>query len=256
MSSTTGARAVRLAWAAAGTVLLIVAWSILAAFYPSILLPSPLEVVAALCSLAASGELARELATTVWRLLVAFALGGGLGIALGLAGGRAAPLAALLRPIMAVLAGVPPISWLALALIWFGTGSLAPIVVAWLVAMPAVFVATLEGMRALDRDLADMARAFGLQRLDMLREVYLPALTPHLLSGLSTAAALTVRVGVMGEFLASSTGVGSAMALARTRLETAEVLAWVVVALGLLMLAEGLLLRPLARRAAAWRKEG
>jgi len=86
--------------------------------------------------------------------------------------------------------------------------------------------------------------------------VYLPALTPHLLSGLSTAAALTVRVGVMGEFLASSTGVGSAMALARTRLETAEVLAWVVVALGLLMLAEGLLLRPLARRAAAWRKEG
>ncbi|MDI7278067.1 MAG: ABC transporter permease subunit, partial [Anaerolineae bacterium] len=147
------------------------------------------------------------------------------------------------------------ISWVALALIWFGTGSAAPIAVALLVAMPAVFVATLEGTRALDRDLLAMARAFGLRGPDLLREVYLPALAPHLLSGLSVAAALTVRVGVMGEFLASSTGVGSAMALARTRLETAEVIAWVLVALALLLAAEGLLLRPLARRAAAWRKE-
>lgn len=59
----------------------------------------------------------------------------------------------------------------------------------------------------------------------------------------------------MGEFLASSSGIGSAMALARTQLNTAQVLAWVLVALGLLFGAEGLVLRPLARRATIWRGE-
>lgn len=178
-----------------------------------------------------------------------------MGVGLGLASGRSEALASLLRPAMGVAAGVPPISWIALALIWFGTGSMAPIVVALLVAMPAIFVATLEGMRALDRDLLAMARVFGLHGLDLFSEVLLPALAPHLLAGLATGAALTVRVGIMGEFLSATSGVGSAMALARTQLNTAEVLAWVLVSLGLLALAEGLLLAPLARRAAAWRRE-
>jgi len=214
-----------------------------------------MEVLRVLARLALHGALWRELSFTAWRLCVAFTLGAVLGTALGLLAGRSQAVAGLLRPAFSVAAGVPPISWIALALIWFGTGSLTPIFVALLVATPAVFVATLEGVRALDEDLLAMARVFGLRGPDLLRELYLPALAPHLLSGLTVGAMLTVRVGVMGEFLASSTGVGSAMALARTQLNTAEVVAWVLVALALLFGAEGLLLRPLARRAAAWREE-
>ncbi len=256
MASTTrpAARFRRRWWPLLGVGLLLALWSALAAIYPPILVPSPLAVLGALMDLAREGTLWRELLLTVWRLLAAFGLGAGLGIGLGLLAGRSHALAGLLRPGMSVAAGVPPIAWVALALIWFGTGSLTPIVVALLAAMPGVFVATLEGVRALDADLLAMARAFGLRGRDLLREFYLPALAPHLLSGLTVAATLTVRVGIMGEFLAASSGVGSALALARTQLDTAQVLAWVLVALGLLFAAEGLLLRPLRRWAGAWRE--
>ena len=237
-----------------GFALLLLLWSGLAGLYPPILVPSPWEALDALAQLAAAGALWRELGITLLRLFVAFALGALLGIALGLAAGHRPAFAALLRPGMAVAGGVPPISWLALALIWFGTGDLAPIVVALLVATPVIFLATAEGVQALDRELLAMAHAYGLRGLDLLREFYLPALAPHLTTGLSAGAGLTIRVGVMGEFLASSSGIGSAMALARTRLDTAEVVAWVAVALALLLLSEGLLLRPLARRAQAWRR--
>ncbi len=234
--------------------LLLILWSALAVGYPPLLVPSPLAVLYALVDLAREGALWRELSVTIWRLLVAFGMGAGLGIALGLLAGQSEAVTGLLRPAMSVAAGVPPIAWVALALIWFGTGSTTPIVVALLAAMPGVFVATLEGVRALDPDLMAMARAFGLRGRDLLRELYLPALAPHLLAGLAVAATLTVRVGVMGEFLAASSGVGSALALARTQLDTAQVLAWVLVALGLLFAAEGLLLGPLRRRAGAWRE--
>ena len=239
-----------------GVALLLLLWSGLTLLYPPILAPSPQAVLSALAQLAASGSLWRELSITLLRLAAAFSLGALLGLSLGLIAGLRPALAALLRPGMAVAGGVPPISWLALALIWFGTGSLAPITVALLVATPVVFLATAEGVRALDPDLLLMARAYGLRGPDLLRQFYLPALTPHLITGLSAGAGLTVRVGVMGEFLASDSGIGSAMALARSRLDTAQVVAWVTVALALLLLSEALLLRPLARRAQAWRGEG
>ena len=253
MSSTTALR--RLLPTLVSLAFLLLLWSGLATLYPSVLVPSPPMVFEALARLAVEGRLWQELQVTLLRLLVAFGLGATLGISLGLVAGQSQALAHFLRPGMALAAGVPPISWLALALIWFGTGSQTPILVALLVAMPAIYIATLEGIQALDRDLLAMARVFGLRGLDLVREIYLPALAPHILSGLTVGATLTVRVGVMGEFLASSTGVGSAMALARTQLNTAEVIAWVLVALALLVGIEGLLLRPLARRASAWRKE-
>jgi len=249
----TGAR--RFLWPLLGAVLLTILWAVLATLYPPILVPSPVAVLAALRQLAAGGRLWQALGVTIMRLASAFTLGSVLGATLGLLAGQSEALAGLLRPGLGLAAGAPPIAWIALALIWFGTGSLTPIVVAVLVAAPVVFDATLQGMRALDRDLLAMTRAFGLRGAALVREFYLPALAPHLLSGLSSGAALTVRVGVMGEFLACDRGVGSAMALARTQLNTAEVLAWVLVALVLLWLSEGLLLGPLARRASAWRWE-
>jgi NitT/TauT family transport system permease protein len=238
-----------------GLATLVAGWSVLAGMYPPILVPSPLEVLQALLQLARQGALWREISLTIVRLVAAFGLGAFLGIALGLLAGRAEAVAQLLKPLMNVAAGVPPIAWVALALIWFGTGSLTPIFVALLVTTPVLFAATLEGVRALDQDLLAMTRVFGLRGARLLREFYLPALAPHLLSGSTVGATLTVRVGVMGEFLASNSGIGSAMALARTRLDTAEVLAWVAVALGLLFVVEGLVLRPLGRRAAGWRRE-
>ncbi len=243
-----------LLWPLAGTALLVAVWAGLSAIYPDILVPSPWQVLAVLARLALGGRLWPALGLTVARLAVAFALGGALGVVLGLLAGPSEALTGLLRPGMSVAVGVPPIAWIALALIWFGTGSLTPIVVALLVTLPVVFTATVEGVRALDRDLLAMARIFGLRRMALVRELYLPALAPHLLSGLAVGATLTVRIGIMGEFLASDAGVGSAMALARTQLNTAEVVAWVLVALVLLWASEGLLLGPLARRAAAWRK--
>lgn len=160
----------------AGVTALLAGWGALAAIYPPILVPSPLEVLQALSQLALEGTLWREVGLTLCRLTAAFGLGAALGIGLGLLAGRAEALARVLKPVMSVAAGVPPISWVALALIWFGTGSLAPIFVALLVTTPVLFVAALEGMRALDRDLLAMARVFDLHGTDLLREFYLPAL--------------------------------------------------------------------------------
>ena len=210
---------------------LVLLWGLLSTLYPPLLLPSPANVLKELAGLAISGALWQEAAITIARLCIAYACATIVGVGLGLLAGSRPVISGLLRPSMSLATAVPPIAWLALALIWFGTGSLVPIVVAVLAATPAIYSATVAGMHTLDPDLTAAVKLYGLRGRVLISEYYLPALAPSLGGGMAMGASLVVRVGVMGEFLASASGIGSAMALARTQLDTARLLAWLAAAL-------------------------
>lgn len=238
----------------AGILLLGAIWTLLSLFYPPVILPSPWETGLALLQLISDGTLWRETGITLLRILVAFAVssiaGGGLGILAGLRP-RAYPL---LKPAVDLAMSAPPITWLVLALIWFGTGSMTPIITVVIVATPVVFSNVFAGFCSQDRELIAMAQVYGAKGRTMFWDVYLPGLAPHLFAGLQVAGSLAVRVGVMGELLGSDSGVGNALALARIFLDTPQVFAWVAVTVMLLLILEGFVLRPLQRRAESWRR--
>jgi NitT/TauT family transport system permease protein len=238
-----------------GILALLLVWFVLSAIYPTVIIPSPLETVRALGEIAYSGALFREVGITLSRILIAFAVSSIVGAGLGILAGLRPTLYPFLKPALDLAQSAPPISWLVLALIWFGTGSVTPIFAAIVVALPAVFANAYQGVRSIDRDLVSMARVYGAGGATLLTDVYLPALTPHLFSALGVASSLAVRIVVMGELLGSDSGIGNALALARIYLETPQVFAWVGVTVGLLALLEGLLLRPLQLRAEAWRRQ-
>lgn len=225
----------RVALYALGCLIVVLIWGILSAFYPPVILPSPLETLVALAGLARGGALAREVGVTMARILVAFAISAVAGTALGVLAGMRTWLYPLLKPAADLAMSAPPISWLVLALIWFGTGSATPIFTIIIVVTPVVFANAYAGARAVDRDLAGMAHVYGARGRILLEDLYLPALTTHLFAGFSVAGSLAVRIGVMGELLGSDSGIGHALALARIYLETPQVFAWVAVTVALLI---------------------
>ncbi|NEQ38422.1 MAG: hypothetical protein F6K40_19990 [Okeania sp. SIO3I5] len=58
----------------------------------------------------------------------------------------------------------------------------------------------------------------------------------------------------MSELLSSETGIGAEMNIARINLDTAEVMAWVLVAVVLILISEYLVIRPVRRLLTPWRK--
>jgi NitT/TauT family transport system permease protein len=60
----------------------------------------------------------------------------------------------------------------------------------------------------------------------------------------------------MAELLSSSDGVGAALAVSRSHLDTAATLAWIGAVVGLLLLVEYLLLEPVKREVERWREVG
>jgi NitT/TauT family transport system permease protein len=242
----------RALWTALGSLLLLGAWQAASLGFPALILPSVPETVEALLGMAMSGELWRRLATTLWRMALGWVIGSVVGILLGLVAGRFEPVYDALRPTQSLLLGVPPVVLVVVAMIWFGSGSLVPIVVVSVLIFPIVYVNTAQGWRSLDLRLVEMARIYGKGSGEVLRHVILPGLAVPIFTGLSVSAGFAVRISVMAELLASDSGIGYSIALARVNINTAKVFAWALVSVVLVAVIDVLIVNPLKRRALRW----
>jgi NitT/TauT family transport system permease protein len=238
---------------ALGVALFIALWWAGSLFYGPFILPSPWEATAALWRLILDGQAGHAALLTAGRALGGFAIAALLGSGLGILAGLHPALAQTLKPVTAMLLGIPPIAWIVLAMLWFGTTGLTPVFTVVVTALPIVFAVAVEGARTRDRGLEDMARSFGTPPLTLFLDVRLPHLLSYLFPGWVTALALSWKVAVMAELLASTDGIGASMALARINLDTADALAWVIVLLVMLLAVELFVLEPLQRRMEPWR---
>jgi osmoprotectant transport system permease protein len=135
----------------------------------------------------------------------ALALGGGLGVILGHSGRgglvavnaanafRAVPTLALLT-----LLAIQP----AISLKW--NGFLASWIALTALAIPPVLTNTYVGMREVDADVRDAAKAMGLTGLQVLRRVEAPLAAPFVMAGVRTAAIEVVATSTLAAYVSFS----------------------------------------------------
>ena len=242
-------------WGAlASLLLLFAAWQLAAEQYGSLVLAQPLEAFAALGRFWQDGSAVQELAITGRRALSGLLLALLAGSALGLAAGVSMTASMMSRPLVTVLLGMPPIAWLVLAMLWFGASDGTPIFTVFVAAFPVVFIGALQGTRTLDGQLREMARTLHLPPRMLLLDVYLPHVFSYLFPAWISALGMSWKIVIMAELLASQDGVGAALAITRSHLDSAGTLAWISAVVGLLLALEYLLLEPLKREVERWRE--
>lgn len=228
-------------------------WEFTAQRLGSLILPTPGEAFATLGGLFASGAAWPEIAVTARRALLGYVLALGLGSLLGLLAGLSVTASVMARPIVTLLVGTPPIAWLILALLWFGAGDGTPVFTVFIAGFPIIFVGAMQGTRTLDGQWQAVAQLFGLPWWMKLTDVYLPHVVSYLFPSWITALGTAWKVVVMAELLATSDGIGAALAVTRSHLDTAASMAWIVALVGSLLAIEYLLLEPVKRRVESWR---
>ncbi|MCD6706509.1 MAG: ABC transporter permease subunit [Thiobacillus sp.] len=241
-------------WGAISSLMLFFAlWDWGAQVYGDLVLPSPLATFDTLAGLLAEGTAWPELAVTAKRALIGFALSLAVGSVLGLLAGLSMTASMMSRPIVTVLVGMPPIAWLVLALLWFGSGDATPVFTVFIACFPIVFVGALQGTRTLDDQLKDVARAYRLPLRMTLTDVYMPHVISYLFPAWIAALGMSWKIVVMAELLSTQDGVGAALAVSRSHLDTAASMAWIAAVVGLLLAVEYLVLEPIKREVESWR---
>lgn len=239
-----------------GVVFIMLTWHALAQRTHTAIVASPADTWAALQHLATSGQLWTQMVVTLCRLLLALTAGGALGFGLGLAAGFSAAWRAFLEPLRWVIMTLPTIFVAVMGLLWFGMGNVQVVFLVTLITSPVIYVNTVSGFDALDRQLVEMGRVYRFSRWQSFTQIYLPGIGGSILTGLTLAAGIGVRAVIIAELMGAFEGMGHSFNQAWTFLKTPEMFAWMLASLGLMGLVEFGLLRPLSRYVTRWKRQG
>ncbi len=237
--------------AASGIFMLCAVWHYAALALGDLVLPQPLAVFRRVYAMLHHLE-DSEILISLYRALTALSMAIVLGMGSGILAGTSKTLNLLLRPLITVLLGMPPIVWVVLALFWFGISETGIVFTIVITVMPLTFAAAVRGMMTVDEDLREMLTAYQLSWFEQVKQLYLPHLLNYLLPAAIVAVGTGVKITVMAELLGSSSGIGSKISDARTMLDTQEVLAYVVIILAIIMLIEYLILEPIRILLTPW----
>jgi NitT/TauT family transport system permease protein len=226
-----------------GLAALLGAWEAASRQGHGIAVASPGETFAAMAGLLAQPAFwASDLAVSVRRVVLGFFLGFSIGGGLGLFAGFWSPARTFLVPTRWMLTSVPGVVAVMLGMLWFGMDSTMVMAIVALMVAPAIHVAVIEGLSTVDGALLEMARAYRFTPGMRFWHIYAPAMIAPLLSGGVVALGGAMRVGVLAEALGSNEGVGHALAVARTNLDTPQLYALALLSMLLVGLAEMALL--------------
>lgn len=196
-----------------------------------ILMAGPVETLQALWTLAGTEEFVQSLAFSFLRIVGGFLAGSAAGIVLALLAGERKLLREILAPLVTVLKSVPVASFIILALIWFGAGTLS-FFISFIVVLPILYLNTLQGMESLDPKLAEMAEVFHIPQAARFRYVVLPGIYPFLKSGFALALGMSWKSGIAAELIGQyKLSIGNQLYVDKITLDTAGVLAWTMVIL-------------------------
>ena len=229
-------------------------WWIASLRTPSFVLPSPLRVGHAMIALWHTDTFGHDLAITLYRVCCGFALATLIGTPIGIALGASRALARFFEPILAVTNTVSSAIWAIFAIIWFGISNGTTIFVVFMTAMPLILTNVWQGAQTVQADYVELARSFRMSRAAILCKIYLPSILPYFFSGARLAFGFGWRVSLVAETLGSSDGIGYRLKQAADLVQTDQVFAWTVTLVGLMLLLESGILKPLERYLFRWKK--
>jgi NitT/TauT family transport system permease protein len=97
---------------------------------------------------------------------------------------------------------------------------------------PFICTNIIDGIRNVDRELIEMAQFYNIGKRKIVKQVYLPAITPFIFSGASSAMGIGWRAIIIGEVLSQPQfGIGTLMQTAQTYLLVRDVIAWTIIAI-------------------------
>ncbi len=172
------------------------------------LLPSPGEVFVRFTKLLSSGALLRHTWVTLTEMGLGLLLGTLTAVLLGYSVAHNRVLAYLLEPVIVTSQAVPIVALAPLLTVWFGPGLPSKVVVCALIVFFPILVNVAVGLKSIDPRLRDLFQMLEASPRDVLLKLEVPAALPSFLAGLKVGGTLAGMGAVVGEFVASSAGLG------------------------------------------------
>jgi NitT/TauT family transport system permease protein len=224
-------------------------WTVGAAVYPPIIVPSPAATWRALVT--EIGTLAQNTPPTLIEIVLGFLAGSGLGVGLGALIAQSRWAEIVLRPYLVVSQAVPKVALAPILVILLGYGLTSKVALAALIAFFPLLENTVAGLRRIDPDSLRLLQSLGATRWQIFTKLRVFCALPLVFAGLRIAAVMATLGAIVAEFVAGNRGLGALLVISMGTFSTPLLYATMVVltalAFGVYLLAHWLEQRALHR---------
>ena len=207
-------------------VLLAAIWQIASLYFPNYLFPSLVDVFAHTIAIFANWALFAEVLATVGRILAGLVGAFLVGAAIAAIMMRFRAVDRFLAPILNFFQGIPALSWVVFAIIWFHGTEPRIFFIMTMTSLPAFAFQVLDALRGMSNDLLEMVMSLRPTRAKMLRAMILPAILPDILTAWKVNLGNASRVVVVAELVGATGGVGYELLQQQQIFDMAGALAW------------------------------
>jgi NitT/TauT family transport system permease protein len=206
--------------------------------WPPYVIPSPSEVWDSFKQYWDNGLIQDGIVVTMQRLLLGYGISLLVGMTVGMAAGTWKYIDETVGSLVLGLQSLPSITWIPLAILWFGLNENAIIFIVFMGSVFAVAISARAGVKGLPPLYRKAALTMGANRYQMTRYVLLPAMVPAMAQGLKLGWSFAWRSLMAAEIVfvvAGDFGIGHLLNLGRDLNDMSLVIAImiVIVAIGL-----------------------
>ena len=217
------------------------------------LLPGPSEVVSTFFEIWGEGTMPAAFQATLTRIAVGFGLSFLIGAMIGIVM-QSKWFEGFFKDAVLISLSAPGLIWVLITAIIFGNRPLGPTIAIILTTFALVTVNVSEGIRALPKDLIDMAKSFQVGVFKRNRQIVIPHLAPYLFTGLRFGFSIAWKVTVLTEVFSSSAGIGFEMRISAVLFDMSEFLTWILAFFFFALFLEKVVLEAIERRYFRWRQ--
>jgi NitT/TauT family transport system permease protein len=192
-----------------------------------VVLPPPSAVLAELFN--APGWYLGHAWYTLLVTLGGFLLAVVVGVLLAVLIVEARPLEKSIYALIVGLNSVPKVAVAPLFVIWLGTDAEPKIAIAFLIAVFAIVIDAVLGLKSVPPDILDLARSMRGGRFATLWRIRFPCALPSFFAGMKVAIGLALVGAIVGEFVSSQRGLGYVILSAQGMFDTPRVFAAILV---------------------------
>jgi len=192
---------------------------------------------------------------SMFRVLIALALGIILGVPLGLFMGVSKFFKSFFDPLIELYRPVPPLAWAPLILTIFGIKDDGKIFLLFMVAFAIMVISARTGASGTQLSKIRAAHSLGSTDRQIMWNVIFPNALPEILTGIRIAIGVCWGTLVAAEMLAGTTGVGFIENIART-VSDYELIWVTILIMGILGLLFDLMMRLVIDKTIPWRGKG
>ncbi len=214
-----------------GLFVFLIVWASLTHFsiVSPFFLPSPIKTTDSIARLFAESDFLSDILISIYRIAIGFALSVVVAVPLGILVGTNKSIEAFIGPLVAFVRYIPTSAFVPLSILWLGVGEMEKFFIIFIGIAPYLLVLVADTVANVKNEFVEAGYTLGATTKQIYTDIIIPHSLPGIWDGMRLMFGVAWTFIILTEIIAATSGLGYVLIRSQRFLQTANVVAVIIV---------------------------